>query len=62
MGAFSDGTTDGSYTFYGHSTNIVVAECGQGQKVWAECLNGECIVHDNTNRYTTFSGMLLHAM
>ena len=56
--ALTDGTSTAQY---GHSTNIVIVECDQGQKVWAEC-NKDCVFYDNSFRYTTFSGMLIHAM
>ena len=43
------------------STNIVVAECDEGQKVWAQCFVRDCTVFDSGSRYSSFSGMLLHA-
>ena len=42
-----------------HSTNVVVANCGRGQKVWGRSVRSIKIYNDGNN-YSTFSGMLLH--
>ena len=64
VSAHSDGRNEGpegSYTFYGHGSNIAVVECDQGQKVWVDCRQ-DARVFDNALWFTTFSGVLLHAV
>lgn len=46
---------------HAHCTNTVVIECQPSQKAWAQCLRDSgCPIHDNQNRFTTFSGVLLY--
>ena len=48
----------------GHSTNVVLTECGAGHKVWIQVYSiaGYVYFHDGTYNSGTFSGVLLHLL
>ena len=43
---------------YDHSTNMVLAHCTKGNKVWVQTIHTSKVA-DNGNNYISFSGMLL---
>ena len=49
---------NGRNIHYGHSTNMVVAHCKKGQKVWVKT-DRSITVWRGANNYNTFSAMLL---
>ena len=51
---------DGRGSHHGHSTNMVVVECTQGQKVWIQIHDSIRKLFDDAFNYGTFTGILLH--
>ena len=53
------GETAGTSGFNNGVTNFVITACSKGERVWIRCLGDGHAIYDNSNRYTTFSGVLL---
>ena len=51
---------DGRSNVNDHSTNMVVVECTQGQKVWIQIHDSARKLYDDVYKYGTFTGILLH--
>ena len=61
VATYADGSNDGLHDQFGHSTNFVIVECDEGQRVWVQCFS-ICELYDDLFRYATFSGILLHTI
>ena len=44
------------------ASNLVIAVCSKGERVWIRSLTDSGVLHNNINAYTTFSGFLLNRL
>ena len=59
LGAVACDNMDG---FSNGVSNLAIAICSKGERVWIRCTTDADAVYNNSNGYTTFSGFLLNRL